>query len=450
MNTGGFRYGITGAASFSVAAVLRAMGSRDIVGSIGGVMQQEEKQEKKNWMHAWWTRALAGFLAVAMAATALLANAARVEIPKTGGSASEYTLSESTDFVNKNIAARMEDMLAQLFVTPTTLEQHYRSASILIGSAKYDEALKEIDACLSLADAGDTALNDELWLKRGCLETLMGQYDAALVSFSYISPGAYADEQLLIHAQIYSEQGDMQKTTDALEGYVDLHPEDLESRSMLANAYIQLERYDDAIGQYEAILQADGDEAGQTYMLLASAQMLAGRYEDAVESFLSAEEAGYSDPSACYAQSALASYLVGDFERVISYGEQAVSIGSENFTYESLYYYMALAKMNLGVYEDAVVLFTDAIDLKLDIDDAYYYRGACFMAVGDMQAAIADFTTVIDRNVEALLPNCYFNRGICAADQKDYELAKSDFEAVLRLAPEGELRDSAQQMLDLL
>ena len=99
-------------------------------------MQQEEKRENKNWIHAWWTRALAGFLAVAMAATALLANAARVEISKDSGSASEYTLSESTDFVNKNTAARMEDMLSRLMVTPTTLEQHYRSASVLIGSAK--------------------------------------------------------------------------------------------------------------------------------------------------------------------------------------------------------------------------------------------------------------------------------------------------------------------------
>ncbi len=413
-------------------------------------MAQDEQKEKKNWMRSWWTRSIAAFLAVAMAATALLANAVRIQLPAEDGSASEYALSESTDFVNKNMAARMEEMLSQLLVSPTTLDQHYRSASVLIGAAKYAEALDEINACLSLADAEDTALIDELWLKRGCLETLTGAYDAALESFAHITPGTYDEETLLVKAQIYSEQEDAQQTAAALEAYVLIRPDDFESRSMLAGVYIQLERYDDAIGQYEAILNSGGDEAGQIYMQLASAQMLAGRYTEAIAYFLEAERAGYADSSACYAQCALASYLNGDYESVGSYGEQALAIGSDNFTYESLYYYMALAKLNLGGYEEAIELFTTAIGQDLQIDDAYYYRGACYMATGDMQAAINDFTTVIDKNAETLLPNCYFNRGVCAADQKDYELARSDFQMVMDLEGSGELYESAKAMLDLL
>lgn len=413
-------------------------------------MRQDEKQEKKSWIQSWWTRAIAGFLAIAMAATVFLANAVRIQIPADTKSASEYTLSETTDFVNKNMAARMQDMLAQLFVTPTTLEQHYRDASVYIGAAKYDEALKEIIACQSLAEGSDTALLDELWLKRGCLETLLGSYDAALESFQNISAGTYEDEQLLIKAQIYAEQDNAQLTADTLELYVQRNPEDSDSRTTLASVYVQLQRYDDAIAQYNAILDGGVEDAGQTYMLLASAQMLAGRYDEALADFLKAREAGYPDPSACYAQCALASYLDGDYEGVISYGGQAIEIGSENFTYETLYYYMALSQMNLGAYEEATTLFSNAIDQGANIDDAYYYRGACYMVAGNMEAAIADFTTVIDKNVESLLSNCYFNRGVCAADLKNYELAKSDFAEVMRREGSGELYDSAKSMLDLL
>ncbi|MDP3446769.1 MAG: tetratricopeptide repeat protein [Eubacteriales bacterium] len=413
-------------------------------------MIQDDLQKKKSWIQSWWTRAIAGFLAVAMATTVLLANAVRIQIPVDSGSASEYTLSESTDFVKKNMAARMEDLLRQLLVNPSTLEQHYRNASVYIGVAKYDEALAEIDACLSLADGSDTALNDELWLKRGCLETLTGAYDSALESFTNISSGVYVDELLQIKAQIYAEQGNAQLTAEMLEAYLQSNPGDNDMRVSLASAYLQLQRYEDAIGQYRAILEGGVDDAGQTFMLLASAYMLAGQYEEAIANFLQAKDAGYSDPSACLAQCALASYLKADYASVISYGDQAISTGSEHFTYETLCYYMALAQMNLGAFAEAITLFSIAINQGAEIDDAYYFRGACYMVAGEMDAAIADFTTVIEKNVEALLPNCYFNRGICAADVKDYDMARSDFEEVLRLVQEGELYDSAKAMLDLL
>jgi tetratricopeptide (TPR) repeat protein len=84
------------------------------------------------------------------------------------------------------------------------------------------------------------------------------------------------------------------------------------------------------------------------------------------------------------------------------------------------------------------------------MDDAYYYRGVCNMVTGNMEQAIADFTAAINRNVSSLLSNSYFNRGVCAADQKDYALARSDFEMVLQLEGEGELYESAKTMLDLL
>jgi tetratricopeptide (TPR) repeat protein len=409
-----------------------------------------KKSDRKNsWVRSWWTRLIAAFLAVAMACSIVLANAVRINLRTEGASASESTLDETTAYVNKDAFARAGEVIAQFFSNPKTLEQYYQNASILIGRAQYEEALECICVCLSLSEGEDEAVVNELWLKRGCLETLTERYDEALDSFTHITDGAYEAEQLLIQAQIYDAQGETEKSARALETYVQAYPEDNDTRLTLAGVYLNLGEYAAAIGQYDAILES-GDPDGSIHMQRASVYMIAGDYEASIADYLGALEAGYADPSACYAQCALASYLGQDYESVVSYGEQAVSIGSENFSYETLYYYMGLSQLNLGAYSEAIELLDNAIELGITMDDAYYYRGVCNMVTGNMEQAIADFTAAINRNVSSLLSNSYFNRGVCAADQKDYALARSDFEMVLQLEGEGELYESAKTMLDLL
>lgn len=412
-------------------------------------MENSEPKQKTGWIRSWWTRGIAAFLAVAMAGTIFLANAVQIQLGADGESASEQALSETTDYVRKNPMARAGDVITRFFTNPQTLEQYYQNASVLIGAAQYQQALNLIVTCISLADENDTALLDELWLKRGCLETLTKQYDTAVESFTHISDGAYSAELLLIKAQIFDEQGDTEQTVSALEAYLLLHPEDNDTRSTLAGIFLEKEQYDAAILQYDAIL-SNGGANGETYMQRASAKLMAGEYEDSIVDFLSAKDAGYVDSSACYAQCALASYLLEDYASVVSYGEQAIEIGSTNFTYETLYYYMGLAQLNLEAYDKAAELLTKSIDLGVDMVEAHYYRGACYMVNGNMQEAIADFTIIIDQNVTTLLSNSYFNRGVCEADGKDYAAAKSDLQKVLELEQKGDLYDSAKTMLDLL
>ena len=413
-------------------------------------MEENKPQKQTGWIRSWWTRGVAAFLAVAMTCTIVLANAVRIQLGSDGESASEQALSETTDYINKNPLARAGDVITRFFTNPQTLEQYYQNASVLIGAGQYEQALGLIKKCITMADTSDAALLDELWLKCGCLETLTQQYDAALESFTHISEGTYSAELLLIKAQIFDEQGETEQTISALESYLLLHPEDNDTRSTLAGILLEQERYDAAILQYDAILANGGGANGDGYMQRASAKLMAGDYEGAVIDFLSAKDAGYADPSACYAQCALASYLKEDYPSVVSYGEQAIEIGSQNFTYETLYYYMGLAQLNLEAYDKAAELLTKSIDMGIGMVEAHYYRGACYMVNGNMQGAVEDFTIVIDQNVTMLLSNSYFNRGVCYADLQDYAVAKSDLQKVLELEQEGDLYESAKTMLDLL
>ena len=327
--------------------------------------------------------------------------------------------------------------------TPNTAEREIRRV-------KYAEALASINSCLSLADDAEQSIKDELWLKRGALETLTQAYDDTLKSFTHITSGAYRGEQLLIKAQIFDAKKDTEGVCAMLHEYVRLYPEEWQTRMTLAAAYVQIEQYDSAIRQYDAIIDAGMDSGGTAYMQRATARLMAGDYAVPIDDFLAARSAGYSDPSACLAQCALASYLLKDYKSVLGYGARAVAVGSKNFTFESLYYYMGLSQLNLGSYKEAAGLLTKAIALGVKMDDAYYYRGACNMVNGSMQDAIADFTTVIDRNVTSLLSNSYFNRGVCEADQKQVDLAKADLQKVMELEQKGELYESAKTMLDLL
>lgn len=413
-------------------------------------MEQEKKSKNRNWARSWWTRALAGFLALAMTGSVLLMNASEVKLGSSGKSASTDVLDETTDYVQQSALSRAGDVLASIVTNPQTLEQYYKNASVQIGEAKYADALESIKACITLADSSNSTLLDELWLKRGALETLTGAYDDALDSFTHISMGSYMGEQLLIKAQIFGEKGDESAVASMLHEYVRLYPDDLDTRLTLASSYVQLGEYDAAIEQYTYVIDAGGDVSGASYMQRATARLMGGQYEASIQDFLAAKDAGYADPSACLAQCALASYLLQDYEDVLGYGARAVALGSENFTYETLYYYMGLSQLNLGSYPEAASLLTKAIDLGVTMDDAYYYRGACYMVDGSMPEAISDFTVVIERNVADLLSNSYFNRAVCEADQKQYDLAKSDLEMVLQLEKEGDLYDSAVTMLGLL
>ena len=127
-------------------------------------MEQKAPQNRPRWKWSWWTRAVAAFLAVAMALSLFLTNAVQIKLGSGDQSASTDVLDETTDYVQKSGASRAGDVLANLVTTPKTLQDYYRNASIQIGQAKYADALASIKSCLALSDGAERSVKDELWL----------------------------------------------------------------------------------------------------------------------------------------------------------------------------------------------------------------------------------------------------------------------------------------------
>lgn len=85
-------------------------------------------------------------------------------------------------------------------------------------------------------------------------------------------------------------------------------------------------------------------------------------------------------------------------------------------------------------YEEAVVHYTKALELKADLPEAYNKRGLVYSDIGNFERAIQDFKTAI-----ALKPDyvaAYNNRGIVHHGKGDFERAIRDYSQAIVLNPE--------------
>lgn len=402
-----------------------------------------------------WLRALAVVVAAVMALSLVAVDAVRVKLRADATTATTRqaveALSESTDYVNESTSQRLSDWVNSIIRSPDSLEDYYQIASILIAQGEYARALVNIKSCLRLADGQDTAVLDELYMKKGCLEAMLGTYDDMRESFSHLSAESpYRSDALMIEAQAAVEEDDAQGAIKALEGYGALHPDETAVADLLGQLYL-------AVGDFERGLEAltdqiartDGAARADAYMSRGSCYMGLARYEEALADFASALSDGYADPGMCAGESALACYLLGRYEDAIRLGEQAVSLRSDQVAYGDLYFYMGVSALSLQRFEEGKTYFAAAIKNGATLADARYYEAVCVMATGDYASAIEGFTASIAAGEQ--LTMSHYNRGVCYLQSAStYALAKADFEEVVKRNDDAELAASANAMLEQL
>ena len=111
--------------------------------------------------------------------------------------------------------------------------------------------------------------------------------------------------------------------------------------------------------------------------------------------------------------------------------ENSQSISAE------IYYLRGNAKYSLGLYDAAIVDYTQAIRLKPDNADAYHNRGVAKKDLKQYAAAIADYDTAIRLKPDYAF--AYNNRGIAKANLKEYFAAIADYDTAIRLEPDNAL-----------
>jgi len=86
-----------------------------------------------------------------------------------------------------------------------------------------------------------------------------------------------------------------------------------------------------------------------------------------------------------------------------------------------------------GHKEEAVRLYTKAIEINPNFVQAYYNRGIAYNDIREYFKAISDFTKAIEINPD--YAEAYYNRGVAYIDMINYSQAISDFTKAIELNP---------------
>ena len=98
------------------------------------------------------------------------------------------------------------------------------------------------------------------------------------------------------------------------------------------------------------------------------------------------------------------------------------------------YYRQGNRYNDLGEYENAILRYEKAINLKPDYAEAYYNRGVTYGKLGESEKAIADYSKAIELKPD--LVEAYNNRGIAYDDLGESKKAIADYSKAIELKPD--------------
>lgn len=114
-------------------------------------------------------------------------------------------------------------------------------------------------------------------------------------------------------------------------------------------------------------------------------------------------------------------------EAILMY-DQAIYLKPD---YTIAYNNRGLAKNNLEHYNDAIADYNAAINLKQDFAEAYNNRGLALSNLGQYDAAITDYNTAIDLKSDYAI--AYNNRGLAKGSKGRFAAAIADYDRAIHL-----------------
>jgi tetratricopeptide (TPR) repeat protein len=221
----------------------------------------------------------------------------------------------------------------------------------------------------------------------------------------------------------YSEVGDIESATRALEKAVKINPTLAEAHLNLGNMYLQKERLDDAIYQYRKALRIQPDDA-KVHNNMGNAYTKKGWLTEAISEYKTALAIDVSFLDA-YKNLASAYLQREQFGLAESSLKQAIGLKPND---GQLYNQLGNVCFQQGYYEDALLKYEKSLKLGGDAAQAYYGMGICYNKLGrpaDEIKAYKKALAIKPQMVAALmnLGNVYFGQEKYAAAIEQYNKA---------------------------
>ena len=234
--------------------------------------------------------------------------------------------------------------------------------------------------------------------KIGLENVRQNNYQQALVDFTQIIDrqddliGAAYSNRCLVNLQLQNNTAAESDCIEALKNNSD----NLEAYLNLGLAYYRQGKYQQAIAQYQQVIQRD-EQDHRAYYNRGLAYLARKDYQSAI----------------------------ADFQTALSFAPES-NRESKSLIYNDL----ALAQMMLAEDESAVFNFSKAIALNSNNYDAYFNRGCAHHRQRNYQAAIDDFTRVVELNPD--FTQVYVNRAILRHEMEQTDAAFKDLNIALK------------------
>lgn len=196
-------------------------------------------------------------------------------------------LVENSEYMTKEEVERKLEVLRLL--SPSDWKDYNSQADIYIAKEEYDKASKSIKKAIDLSNKATKEERSSLYLKAGCVYTLLNKYKDAL-SYLEKSTSLNSNNQkaYLIMAEIYSEQDNVDKVIEIMSIYAKKNPKDISSQELLAKAYLSKGNYESAIKWFEKVKNNSDSADSHYYYGLCAIQL--NKYKKAEESLTKALE----------------------------------------------------------------------------------------------------------------------------------------------------------------
>jgi tetratricopeptide (TPR) repeat protein len=232
---------------------------------------------------------------------------------------------------------------------------------------RYDQALSVANQMLGL-DPEERTVYDTL----ASVYQAIGDPDQAAETYAHIVTMSPDDADAWEHLGTWrSLQRNSQEAIHAYEQSVQLDSTRYTARFSLAEAYLESERYDDAVNAYQALINAsnnlDPDDLAAAYAGLADTYNSMERYDDAIKTSLALLEQFEGDPEGYY-QLATAYDALGHHEEAIENYENAIDSDPLNADY---YNDLADTLREVKRYDEALEMAQQAIAMDPSMILAY-------------------------------------------------------------------------------
>lgn len=210
-----------------------------------------------------------------------------------------------------------------------------------------------------------------------------------------------------------------------------LEPQNLDALLTRGNAYLQQGETKEAIHDYDEYINIAPDHHEAPYARRAAAHASLGHMEQAIGNYSQAIEHA-TDPAKLYFSRATLRYNNADYKGTLDDCTAAIDNGYRG---PDVYAARGSAYAQLGLNQEAIRDYSQAIELDRRDVMSFYNRGAVHYKEGHLDSAIEDFSRAIALKPDD--PTAYYARAIAHADKQDWRSARLDLTQVLKMQPDN-------------